>query len=100
MTSSFTKRQKNPEGKGKIGPNDDEVPMIPQQRREGADDYFTTSVPSQKSLRTDIEPIRNRSKISSITFTKYKKMCKRMFQRLFVSCICKKLNKRKINYLD
>jgi len=37
------------------------------------------------SLRMDIEPRRNYSKISNIIFTKYKKMCKSLFERLFVS---------------
>jgi len=36
-------------------------------------------------LRMDIEPTRNNSKISSIIFTKYKMMCKSLFERLLVS---------------
>jgi len=39
MASSSTKRQKMPKGKGKGEANDDEVPMIPLQRREGVLDY-------------------------------------------------------------
>jgi len=39
MASSSTKRQKMPKGKGKSRRNDDEVPMIPLQRRESVLDY-------------------------------------------------------------
>ena len=37
---SSTKRQKLSKGKGKGEPNDDEVPKIPLQMREGVLDYF------------------------------------------------------------
>ena len=59
--------------------------------------YSMYRVKSDKlSLMTDIELTRNSSKISSVTFTKYKQMCK----SLFVPWICKKLNKSEVNDLD
>jgi len=50
MASPSTKRQKMPKGKGKNGRNDEEVPMIPLQRREGVLDYSRISKRNVKWL--------------------------------------------------